>query len=201
MTTPLSPLARAYKQEQARRSGSALYRLPGAPAPQRQIYGDSPAHGGLEQYQSGSVDPLAQRPGESAEGWRRRVQAVVRHLPEDEAAARLAAIEQAGQVQTHDQLRTQLGGRQAGNGRGVFGAATPQDRAGIVGGRFGGRKIQGQGYLAPMALATPGQHNPMMTSTAAYAAAREREAKARGQQPQHTDVSQLRSSGEGWMTR
>lgn len=174
-----------------------MYRPPAAPAPQRNPYAGSHAYQGLQSYQSRSVDPLAQRPGESAEAWRRRVQSVIRHLPADEAQARLAAIEQASAVQSHEQLRAQLDGRQ-GNGTGIMGNATAQERAVALGSRWGGREIAGQGELAAQALATPGQASPTYSNAEAYAIARAREAEMRGQMPQRTEIP-AGSSGEGWV--
>lgn len=116
-----------------------------AARPQRYV----PAGRSLDSYASKQSDPLGRRPGESTESWRRRVLAVVRHLPEDEAAARLAAIDQADQQErprSGEELHAQLQARQSGVNVGVMGRV--EDRASALGSRFGGREIVKNGGLA-----------------------------------------------------
>lgn len=127
----MTSLAEQYRAERRQFSASMIYNPRPTTAPGPSVYVDS-QYTGLSGYQGGSADKLAKRPGESTESWRRRVQAVGRHLPEDDLAARLAEIDAADQVQTHEQLRDQLDARQSGVDRGIMGSMSPQDRAAMM---------------------------------------------------------------------
>lgn len=149
--------------------------------------GGSQQYGGLQSYQAKPRDPLARKPGESIEAWRRSVLRVARHLPDDAVNAALAAIDQAQeQAAEHPSQRVEE--------LGIMGLS-PQDRAAAVG-RFGGRQIEQNGGAAvePLSAARP------LSSVEAAAIARQRQAARRGQEPQRTEIPGG-SSGTGWMVR
>lgn len=163
-------------------------------------------YSGLGAYaQSGPVSKFGQRAGESDQAFVNRLRPLTAHLaqslPADELATVVeqfnSAVQRLEGGQSHQQLRTQLDSRQAGTGRGVFGTATPQARATMVG-RFGGRDVRADGHLAAKALTTPGQ--PAIASASDInATLAERERARMGQEPQRTDVGQLRSTGTGFV--
>lgn len=180
-------------------SGSMLYSLPTMPeqrtAVQRpSIYEPRQARP-LQDYMGKQRDPLDRREDESTEAWRRRVTAVARALPDEEVAARLAAIDQADEqerVTNHDQLRAHLSSRKTGTGIGIF-DLSPGQRAAALNARQG---------------VTPAQHLDAWDSAPARPASisdvrqaiQAREMAQRGQQPQRQAIPEG-SSGTGWMTR
>ena len=170
-------------------SGSAMYDLPTLPeqraaaaARMKQIYESDPGqYSGLESYMGKTPDKLARRPGESTESWRRRVKAVARALPGEEAAARLAEIDAADETdrpKDHEALRAQLQARPDGVGKGIF-DLSPAQRAEAVAARSGSRGIPASPVQVRAAIAA-------------------REAAQRGQPPQRTEIPGS-SSGAGWI--
>jgi hypothetical protein len=83
---------------------------------------------GLESYQQNQLDPLAQRPGESPQGYRLRLQQHATFLPVEDVEGRqviedrIAAI--TGDATNHNELRGQLDQMQSGEGLGLFGPDT-----------------------------------------------------------------------------
>lgn len=170
-------------------SGSFIYSptfqaaIRGQQAPRPAIYADSPAPKTLADYVTNAPDKFARRPGESAESWSRRISRVLHHLPAELAQALQAAIDQAyqaEQAQNHDQLRGQITAAQrfSGTGTGLYGTATPQQRAQILGSRHGGRQIAAQGHLASQVESLADK--VPASGASVHAIIREREAALRG---------------------
>lgn len=154
----MSYLADLYKQERAAQSGSMIYQPTPTPAPRPSIYASTPPKALSDYASSAPPSRYAQRAGESDEAFTSRLQGIgLNHLaetlprPEIVAVAGEynAAVERlASGALNHDQLRAQLSARAEGTGRGIMGTGTPQDRASVLGSRFGGREIAKQGGLA-----------------------------------------------------
>jgi hypothetical protein len=177
----------AYRAHRRLTSGSRLYDEPVAPV-SRNLYQDSPAaYQGLQQYQIGSTDKLARRAGESPEAWARRVGRVVRHLPDDQAQALMAAIEQA-----HTEVPD---GRLTDNRSQI---EIAQENA-QVHGRWGGRTVEAQGHLASTVegIAQPARY---ISNIEAHAIARAKDAEQLAQAPMRTTPISG-STGEGWHVR
>jgi hypothetical protein len=185
----------AYRAHRRLESASGIYNEPVRPQARPKIYQDS-QYQGLESYTSKPVDKLDRRSGESTEGWRRRVLAVARALPEDEVASRLAAIDQADaqeRPKTGEELHAMLAARQSGVDRGILGGA--YDRAAVLGSRgFGsGREVAANGGVGPQPLSAA---RPL-SMAAINMIMQEREAERTQQQPQRTQVP-TGASGIGW---
>jgi hypothetical protein len=193
---PMAPVAseapraygEAYRAHRRQFSASGIYAEAPRPQGRPSIYVPREQKQ-LQDYRGSQRDPLAARPGETPEAHRRRILSVARALPKDEVEAMLAAIDEG--AQSHQELRGQLESRQASIG---LMAATPQERAAMVG-RHGGRVVQGQGHTQPEPLAA---HAPMSMAEV-NARLRLREEAMKGQEPQHTDLSALRSTGSGFI--
>ena len=164
-------------------SGSGIYaERPTGPAPRPNLYADSKPYGGLESYQTKPRDPLARKPGQSLEAWRRDVLRIARALPDDVVQATLAAIDAAeaqGQAAVHPSQRVE--------DMGILGMS-PADRAALV-------------QQKPSAMTDLDSRSTPMSSFQARQAMHEREMAQRNAPTEHTDVSQLRSTGQGWLTR
>jgi hypothetical protein len=100
---------------------------------------------GLGRYNRERPDPLARREGESEEGWQRRTAPILRHAEataeDPEWAAHRARVDQP-----------------TGSGSGLFGRATPTERAVAAGGThgFGGaQRVERLGHVT--APGVPGQ--------------------------------------------
>lgn len=183
-------LGAEYRAWRRQTSASAIYAEPMAPAAKPSLYSER-QYGGLQSY-GGKADPLAPRPDESPEAYRRRILSVARALPDEEVRARLAAVEE--RIASHDDLRQHLDGRTTGTGIGIMGLS-PADRAAAVG-RFGGRQIEqnGTATVEPLSDGRPSsaaEINMIM---------REREAARQGKQPQRTEIP-TGSSGTGIFVR
>jgi hypothetical protein len=104
-------------------------------------------YGGLEQYSTKTAGPLDWRPGESFEAYERRLGRLAQHLPEGEYDARIEAARK-NEAWSWEGHRAQVDGRTAAQG--IFGTATPQERAAALGNRgfAGSQHLQANGHLA-----------------------------------------------------
>ena len=167
----MSILSEMYKAEQRQRSASILYAPAPAPVAKRSPYVAS-TYQGLSGYRQEKPSQFEQAPGESDAAYTARLRPFLQHLTESLPAAELDAVaksyneaitrlENGGE--THDELRARLaqsypgsGGLSSGlgstsvaaNGIGIFGSASPQERAQALGSRGHGiRDIPAQGQL------------------------------------------------------
>jgi hypothetical protein len=193
----------AYQQHMAAISGSGIYRPSARPQARPEIYVPREQKQ-LQDYAGAARSKYLPRQGESDRDYAARLQPLLQHLAEELPEAELAqvaeeynaAIERLeGGQQTHAALRQQLDSRQSGTGVGIMGAS-PTERAAMVG-RHGGREIEGQGHRTVETIAA----SQPISAAQVNQILQQREAEPAQQPPQHTDVSSLRSSGEGWHIR
>jgi hypothetical protein len=198
----MSSLADLYRAERRQQSASMIYQEPLAPAPRPQIYVEAP----VRDYSTPPPSKYGHRVSESDYAYVARLKPLLQHLTESLPQAELATvaqqyndavtrIEQGGGPQTGQQLREQLAARQTGTGRGIYGDATPQQRAQAVG-RFGGRQVEANGTASvePISDGRP-------ASVAEISAImREREQQRQGQQPMRQEIPEG-SSGTGIFIR
>ena len=208
-TKQMSYLGDLYKAERRAQSASMIYQEPVTPVQRPAIYTNAPVRT-LGDYASATVASRYEpKSGESDHGYVARLTPLLRHLaeslPADElervaAAYKSAVARLEGGTQTHAELREHLDAN-GPDQRGLFGISSPQERAAALGNRgFGsGRQVEANGHLADAGHVTPGQGVPPMSAARAMQIVRQREAEVRGQLPQHTDASQLRSTGAGFM--
>jgi hypothetical protein len=199
-----SDLAALYRAERRQHSGSMIYVDAPAPVQKPSIYAQAEPRTLSDYASQPARSQFEQRPGESDDAYaNHRLNGLLQHLaetlPPDELAAVADSFNAAvrrleGSAQTHADLRKQLDARQSGTGRGII-PGGPADRATDLGGRWGGRQVEANGHVTVASISD----NPTMSSIAAHAIARQRAAEQRGQQPQHSDLSGLRSSGSGFI--
>jgi hypothetical protein len=108
-------------------------------------------YNGLGQYSRERHDPAARRPGESAEGHARRL--AMFHRPDQQEQAAEPTEEQSAAWAAH---RAQVDGP-TGQGSGLFGRATPEERAQLAGGTHG---FSGDQRIAPNGHLISGIHVP-----------------------------------------
>jgi hypothetical protein len=160
----------------------------------------------LDDYQTQArLSRYEQQPHESDQAYVQRMKGIIhRHLPaelpagemERVAASWNAAVERVeGGEQSHEELRAHLDGRDQGSGRGIFGAASPAERAAAYRAAPAGNSMSESPLAYNGALAsqfgTPGQ----VAVPRVYAS----QIRRPNQQSQRVDVSQLRSTGSGFM--
>jgi hypothetical protein len=161
----------------------------------------TPASRSLEEYASAPrPSKTDRRQGETTDAWRRRIDSqYARHIAEEELVAiyqAIAAAEAAEAAPSHDKVRGELAARTQGQGIGVMGAMSAEDRNSAVYDNIPRAGRAASDYSA--AGRTPGQRVPMSTAEA-MAIVRQRDQEARGGQPMRQDASQLRSTGAGFM--
>jgi hypothetical protein len=198
-----SPLAEEYRRWQAEHfSGSAIYR-PQAPASRASIYTQVQPKT-LADYQQVKPSRFEQRPDEGDVSYVARVKGLIHHLAEELDPAEMERVATSwnsavarieGGVQTHAQLRERLDAKRDGTGRGLFGAASPTERATAFravspGSSMSESSLQFLGHIQGQ-FGTPGQ--------AAVRRLYASDIKQPNQQPQRPEIPSG-SSGEGWMT-
>lgn len=194
----MTSLAELYRAERRRHSASMIYQEP-APQPQRSQVFVPNSYQGLGQYAQAKPSQFEQKPGESDFSFAKRLEGIgLQHLAETLPAAQLervaasynSAVERINGVQaTHADLRQQLDQRQSGVNRGVMGSMSPQDRAAVV-----NASMVRTNSMSETAIA----QNGGLETSVGPAPARIFASQLK-QRPEHQDVSQIRSSGTGWL--
>jgi hypothetical protein len=192
-----------YRAHRATQSGSAIYQAVREQPKPRNLYADSRAYQGLESYASAPMSSKYDQGNLSDVAYTQKLKPLLQHILEElqdepELLQRIAdqynaALQRVEGGQTHEQLGEHLDSRTTGTGVGLGGVTTPRQRAQALGSRWGGRDVQANGHLVSHVPSTPGQPSLSMLSRLPK--------QEPVRIPQRTDISSMRSSGEGWTAR